>query len=56
MQIFGYANVKRIIVNSKFKIRNSLFCFVNYRCIYKWNSERLCSLKCELFSVSIMIC
>lgn len=41
MQIFGYANVKRIIVNSKFKIRNLLFCFENHLYICKWDSEKL---------------
>lgn len=56
MQIFGYANVKRIIVNSKFKIGNLLFCFENYLCVCKWNSEELCFLKDELLGVSIAIC
>lgn len=55
MQIFGYANVKRIIVNSKFGIRNLLFRFENYLCVYKWNSEKLCFFKDGLFGVSIVI-
>ena len=55
MQIFGYANVKRIIVNSKFRIGNPLFCFGNYLCVYKWESGGLRFLKHELFGISFII-